>query len=103
MKYKLGIKIFCSIMALGYIAMLFLGITGKGAFFQMYSNSMRYRGYLWFYLGIVFYFLLLIGIELYSSDWSKNKIYKKHPKIKMSLICTPPILLLVVHFIRDFT
>ena len=80
--------------------MLLVGITGKGSFFQMYSHSIRYGGYLWLYLGMIFYVLFLVGLNYCFSNWFKNKKYKK---IIVPLMYIPAILLMVIHFIRDFT
>ena len=44
--------------------MLLVGIMGKGSFFQMYSHSIQYGGYLWLYLGIIFLCFISCGAEL---------------------------------------
>lgn len=84
-------------MVMGYLAMLFFGMTGKVAFFQIHSSSIRYGGYLWLYIGIICYFFFMLGVN----DWflEGNKKKKKIPK---KIYYIPPILLLLVHFIRDF-
>mgnify|MGYP003372515244 CR=1 FL=1 len=81
-------------MAMGYIAMLFLGITGKVPFFQIYSSSIRYGGYLWLYVGIVCYFLFVLGLDSWLLEHNK--------KIPRKVYYIPPILLLLVQFVRDF-
>lgn len=60
-------KIFCIIMAMGYMAML--------------------------YVGIICYFLFVLEVD----SW-----FLEGKKIPKKVYYIPPILLLLVHFIRDF-
>lgn len=71
-------KLFCIIMAMGYLAMLFVSVTGKVAFLQMYSTSIRYGGYLWLYIGMVCYFFFVLGMDYWFLDG--NKKIKKNPQ-----------------------
>lgn len=93
MKKKVFAKLFCVLMAAGYLAMLCFGITGRAPFFQMHSESLRYGGYLWFYVGVCCYLLWLLGLYLDTPKWIK-KIEKK---ISKGIYLVPAIILIAVH------
>lgn len=73
--------------------MLYVGITGKGAFLQTYSHARRYGGYAWFHIGMVCYFLFVLGMHC---GFLNGK------KISKVWYAIPPILLFGVHMMRHF-